>query len=80
MVKKSKKQKDSQELNNIFKSIRRWFDKNNRDVVFVASFVTINKQPIENRIIGYGLKKNIRIALQDIQKKLKKEKDFINWY
>lgn len=73
----------SKELNNIFKAISEWKDKHNGQVDFVCSFMAFkgkNCDVVDDRLLAYGLKDNLRLSLKEMDEMLDKEKeDFVNW-
>jgi len=75
--------KNSKELEDIKKAVRKWIDKHNGDVQFVGSFIAFKGkgcEVVEDLIIGYGVKKTIQMDLDELNKMIKKEKEgFINW-
>lgn len=75
-----KKPKESKEFKEIFSAIQKWVDKN--DTCFIASFFGFDKNDDvkEDRMIAYGTKEQMKIALEALNEELAKEKeDFVNW-
>ena len=75
--------KNSKELEDITKALSKWIDKHKGEVHFVGSFMAFKGKDckvVDDLIIGYGSKTNTQIALDEMNKMVKKEKeDFINW-
>ena len=75
--------KDSKELENIKKAIRKWIEKHDGKVQFIGSlcaFKDEDSEVVDDSILGYGLKDTIQISLDELNKMVKEEKDeFINW-
>lgn len=72
----------SKELNDILKAIQKWTDKHKGNVQFIGSFCAFKGKEfevIDDRILAYGLKDNIRLDIKEIQKMLEKEDKFVNW-
>jgi len=74
--------KNTKELENIKKAIRKWMEKYQGGVQFIGSFVAFkgkNSKVVDDLIVGYGSKATIQLALDEINKMVKKENKFINW-
>ena len=73
----------SKELNDIFEAIDKWTNKHKGNVDFIGSFIAFkgkNFDVVDDRLIAYGLKENLKISLESLDEGLKKEKeDFVNW-
>jgi len=69
-------------MDKIMKAIEKWMKKHKGDVSFIGSFVAFDKdgEVIDDRIIGFGDKETIKIALEELQEEINEnKKDFINW-
>jgi len=75
--------KGSRELNNIFEAIDIWVKKHDGKVEFIGSFVAYKGKEfdvVDDRLIAYGLKDNLKTSLEVLDEGIKKEKeDFVNW-
>ena len=73
----------SKELNDIVTAIQKWVDKYNGDVQFIGSFMAFkgkNFDVVDNRIIAYGLKSNMKLSLDELTEQIEKEQEeFVNW-
>ena len=86
---KVKKEKTQKEFKQILDAIEKWTAINNNEVAFIGNFVSFDEEKIkkdkediikDDVILGYGKKEVLEIALEELQKSLKEEKeDFINW-
>lgn len=76
-----KKKKKKTSLKDVMTAIDKWSMEN--DVVFVGSFMSFkggNDNIIEDQVIAFGRKEEIKIHLKAISEILDDEKeDFINW-
>lgn len=77
-VKKSLK---SAKISYLMNAVESWAKSNLGDVSFIGAFATysIGKGLTDDRIIAYGPKKVLEIHLEELEKGLKKERDFVNW-
>lgn len=69
-------------MDKIMKAIEKWMKKHKGDVSFIGSFVAFDKdgEVIDDRIIGFGDKETVKIALEELQEEINEnKKDFINW-
>ena len=75
--------KETKELRDISKAIRKWYDKHNGNVNFIGTFMAFDEKKdfeiTDDMIVGFGDKKSILLTLTDLKKGVKEEKDFINW-
>lgn len=75
--------KNTKELEDIIKAIRKWIKKHKGEVVFVGSFAAFKGKDckiVDDLIIGFGGKGEIQISLEGLRDMLCEEKkDFINW-
>ena len=73
----------SKELNDIFEAIERWTKKHEGNAEFIGSFVAYKGKDfdvIDDRMIAYGLKENLKTSLKALKKGISQEKeDFVNW-
>jgi len=75
--------KNSKELEDIKKAIRKWIKKHNGKVQFIGCFCAFkgkNFEVVDDSILGYGGKNTIQTSLDELNKMVKEEKnEFINW-
>ena len=69
-------------MKNIQSAIEKWIK--NKDVSFVGSFVVFDTEgevkDDESCIIGFGSRELIKLQIEELNKRLKKDKDsFVNW-
>ena len=73
----------SKELDNILEAIEKWVNKHKGNVSFIGSFVAFKGKEcevIDDRIISYGVKDTLKIALESLNEGISQEKeDFVNW-
>lgn len=77
------------ELKQLLGAIDKWIKANKGEVAFIGTFVSFDTKKIEKDeddifkddiILGYGGKKELKLALKELQDRLKEEKeDFVNW-
>ena len=74
--------KTSKELRKILDAIHEYVDKNDRSIQMFFSIIRFDDESniLEDRIGVYGGKQTLLIALKDMIKQIKAEKEeFINW-
>jgi len=72
---------ETKEIKNIRSDIKKWAKKHKGKVAFTGSFMAFEgKNIVDSLIIGYGSKEFIEVYLEELNKKMKKEKkDFVNY-
>lgn len=73
--------KRSKEMDNIAKAIHKWCRKYKGEVSFVGCFVAFdeNSDITDNMLIGFGKKAVIKEHIAELNRQLKKSKEFVNW-
>jgi len=76
------------EFKQLLGAIQKWVEVNKGEVSFIGSFISFDHKKIERdeedifkdeAMVAFGGKGEMKLALKELQKNLKKEKDFVNW-
>jgi hypothetical protein len=68
-------------LNDVMNVIAKWTKDHEGNVSFVGGFTAFNKkfEVTDGRMIAFGHVDILKTEMDELEKELKKEKEFVNW-